>query len=57
MIDQDRVSVEHWIRGDGDWKVTALEGRDAVVKLVSIRCEIPVAEIYAGVQWKQPRKV
>jgi Uma2 family endonuclease len=57
MVDQDRVAVEHWVRGDGDWKVTTLEAPSAVLKLESIGCEVPVSEIYSGIERKQPRKV
>lgn len=51
MIDQDRVAVEHWVRwARNRWDVVVLEDRDAVVKLESLGCEIPVAEIYAGLE-------
>jgi Uma2 family endonuclease len=58
IIDQDRVLVEHWERREANhWDVSAVRDRSGVVRLASIGCEIPVPELYAGVEWKGPRAV
>jgi len=58
MIDQDRVLVEHWVRQDADhWNVSVVRDGSGVVRLTSIGCEIPVVELYAGVERKGPRAV
>ena len=58
MIDQDGIAVEHWVRhGEDRWDVSVLRDRADVVKMASIGCEIPVDEIYAGVESKGPRKI
>jgi Uma2 family endonuclease len=50
MIEQDGIGVEHWVRRAGDhWYVALLKDRDAIVGIESIHCEIPLAEIYVGV--------
>jgi Uma2 family endonuclease len=56
LIDQDRVSVEHWVRRSEGWSVTAIEDRAAVVKIDSIGCEVPISEIYAGLELTAGRK-
>jgi Uma2 family endonuclease len=50
LIEQDRIGVEHWVREAGDhWDVVLWKDRAAVIRIESLKCEIPVAEIYAGV--------
>jgi Uma2 family endonuclease len=57
MIDQDRIAVEHWVRCEGEWKMTVLEDRGAVLKMESVGCEVPLAEIYAGQGSRGPTEV
>jgi Uma2 family endonuclease len=52
MIDQDRAGVEHWVRKENArWVVDLLEGGDAVLRIESLACEIPLREIYSGTEW------
>jgi Uma2 family endonuclease len=54
MVDQDRIAVEHWSRGaDHHWDVAVLEDGNGILKLDGLGCELPMAEIYAGVDWKR----
>jgi Uma2 family endonuclease len=51
MIDQGRVAIEHWVRRKADrWDMTTVKDRNAVLKIESINCAIPVGELYAGVE-------
>ena len=50
MIDQNRIGIEHWVRQSADhWSMTRWTKREAVIRMESIDCDVPVAEIYAGV--------
>lgn len=49
LIDQERVLVEHYDRQGDRWVLTTLERLDDRLRLGSIDCEIPLAEIYARV--------
>jgi Uma2 family endonuclease len=50
LIDQDKMGVEHWVRCiNGHWDVMVLKDAKDVLKLESLNCEVPLAEIYAGV--------
>jgi Uma2 family endonuclease len=52
IIDQDKISVEHWVRGNNDhWDVGRLLDSGDVLKIESVNCQIPLAEIYLGVDW------
>jgi Uma2 family endonuclease len=51
IIDQDRIGVEHWVRSvDGHWDVVLLKDANDVLKLESLKCEVPVAEIYSSIE-------
>lgn len=50
MVSQDEPRVEHYARQeDGRWLLTDLRGPDAVLRLPSIGCELPLSEVYARV--------
>ncbi len=52
IIDQDKIGVEHWVRWiNNHWDVVLLEDANDMLKLESIGCEIPLGEIYSGVDW------
>ena len=46
LVAQDRTLVEHFMREDDGWLLTESTESTAVVKLPSISCEVPMAEIY-----------
>jgi Uma2 family endonuclease len=51
FIEQDKIGIEHWQRtSDNDWKRTVVREPEGALKIESLNCEIPVREIYAGVE-------
>lgn len=51
MIAQDRVSVESWVReSDGNWSILTFAGLTAVAVVRSVGINIPMSEIYSGVE-------
>src|SRR5207248_212348 len=46
LVAQDRMHVEHYLREDGGWLLTETSEPEGVVKLPSISCEVPLAEVY-----------
>jgi Uma2 family endonuclease len=46
LVAQDRMLVEHFVREDDGWLLTETTDPGAVVRLPSINCEVPLAEIY-----------
>lgn len=50
VIDQHRVNVELYERQDGGWHAREFSGSDAIVPLPALNCELPLAEIYAGIE-------
>ena len=52
LISQDRFFVEHYSKqSNGSWKKTEVEGNQTVLKINSIECEIPLAELYDLVEF------
>lgn len=50
MASQDEPYLEHYARQeDRRWLLTDLRGPDAVLRLPSIGCELPLSEVYARV--------
>ncbi len=50
MVSQEELLVEHYARQDNDhWLLAVLRGPDAVLRLSSIGCGLPLSEIYARV--------
>ncbi len=47
LVDQTPVDIEHYRRlPNGNWELTTLRDAASVLRLESLECEIPVAEIY-----------
>jgi Uma2 family endonuclease len=55
LVSQTKAHVEIFERqGDGPWVLGEANGLDAVLKLPAIDIELPLAEIYAGVEFPPP---
>jgi len=50
VIDQHRVVVEMYERLYDKWQTQEFSGLDAIVPLPALGCDLPLAEIYAGVE-------
>ena len=50
LISQDEVSIEQYVRHGDGWLYTASADPDGVLHLSSIECDVPVREIYDGVE-------
>ena len=51
FIDPTPVNIEHWRRlPTGNWEVAIIRDREAILRLESIACEIPVTEIYEDIE-------
>jgi Uma2 family endonuclease len=49
LIEQTPVDVEHYRRlPDGNWQISTIRDENAVIRLDSINCDLPVSEIYLG---------
>jgi len=47
LVSQDAWLIEHYTRqNNGGWLLDAVEGKDAVLRLPSLGCDIPLADIY-----------
>ena len=52
MISQHRANVESWLRQpDGDWSIVCYTEIEATAKIRSLQIEMPMMQIYAGVEW------
>jgi Uma2 family endonuclease len=52
FIEQDKVGVEHWFRlPGGKWDYTLVDNLDNILRIESAGCEIPLSQIYAGVEF------
>ena len=50
LVSQDRAKVEHFVRQkSGDWICTVSEGLEGVVSIDSLKCALPLSEIYLKV--------
>ena len=53
LIEQSKCRIEHWRRQpNGHWDIEVVEDRGAVLRIDSARCELPVADVYSGVDFK-----
>lgn len=50
LISQDEMSVEQFVRQEDNWMYSELSNVEGVLHLGSIGCEIPIREIYDGVE-------
>jgi Uma2 family endonuclease len=52
LVAQDAPRIEQWIRQpDHNWLLAEISGRDASIRLASIDCVLPLAEIYDQIDW------
>jgi Uma2 family endonuclease len=52
LIEQKKVWIEYWFRAPGgEWSKRVLENLDDILRIGSADCEIPVTELYAGVEF------
>jgi Uma2 family endonuclease len=55
LVWQDFPRIEHYTRMPGDaWKYTSIEGLEAVLVIESLSGEIPLSEVYRGVEFVAP---
>jgi Uma2 family endonuclease len=48
MVSQEAWQIEHYVRQpDGSWRFETVEGEGGVLSLPSLKCKIPLTEIYA----------
>ncbi|GIL15141.1 MAG: hypothetical protein BroJett039_03140 [Chloroflexota bacterium] len=53
MVEQAQPYIESYRREGRFWVLETLEGMDAALKLRALDLEIPLAEIYARIDWSQ----
>ncbi len=52
LVSQDSCSIETWHReAPGLWRETIIEGRDAIVHLASLGCDIALNKVYRNVSF------
>ncbi len=51
LVSQKRMRVEHFVRDGAEWRLSELRDPQALLRLASIGCEVPLAEIYRGVEF------
>lgn len=52
LVSQDRSQIEHYmLEPDGSWRYTRETGLASVVTIVSINCQLPLAEVYSGIEF------
>ena len=56
LVAQNQMRVEAFIRDGAEWRLSELRDPQALLRLASIGCEIPVAEIYQGVEFPNVEK-
>jgi Uma2 family endonuclease len=49
LVAQDQVLLEHFVREEGGWLLTAATDPTSTLRLPAIGCEVPVAEVYRRV--------
>lgn len=49
IIEQDRVHAELYLRDDLNWDYQIFNSLDAVIPLSFIECELPLAQVYGGI--------
>lgn len=55
LVSQEAPIIEVFSRREGDaWLYTPYEGLDASAEVSSIGCNVPLAEVYAGVSFEPP---
>ena len=51
IVDQHRPFAELYTRGDSDWHRQAFTEPEDVIPLAMLDCELPLAEIYRGIEF------
>jgi Uma2 family endonuclease len=52
LIEQSECRIEHWRRQpNGHWDIEVVEDRNATLVIDSVGCEVPVAEVYSGIEF------
>ena len=52
LVEQSRVWIEYWFREPGgEWSKRVLENLQDSLRIESAHCDIPVTELYAGVEF------
>jgi len=55
LVSQDQAKVETFLRqGDGTWQYALHAGVEAAAALVALEVVLPLAEVFAGVEFPQP---
>jgi Uma2 family endonuclease len=55
LINQGTAHVEHFDRqGDGTWRLSEVSGLDSTLQLPALEIELPLDELYAGVELDVP---
>ena len=55
LISQDRYRVERFVRHDDDWTLKEFSGPAARVVLECIGCELPLVDVYEGIEFSDER--
>ena len=50
LIEQSRAWVQRWTRQPGRWHGDELSGLDTILPVTALNCEIPLSELYVGVE-------
>ena len=50
IVEQERMRVDLCTRADGGWNMRAYAKPDDVIPLAALECELPLAEIYSGIE-------
>lgn len=52
LVAQDTPLIEHYVRQpDGTWRWAAVEGLDETITLSTVKCSLPLAEVYDQVEF------
>jgi Uma2 family endonuclease len=54
LVSQHEARIEIFRRDQGDWKFSDAVGLEATIQLISVDCELPLAEVYKGVELDPP---
>jgi Uma2 family endonuclease len=56
LIDQSGYYIEHFVRqAEGQWLFSEVKGAEGVLHLPTLDCALPLAEVYAQVEFPSPR--
>ena len=58
LVSQDEPLVERYARlPDGTWALSDFVGLDATLSLVAVPASVPLAEVYLGVEFPEPKRI